>query len=163
MTGMITPRRFREIAVLLIADALTRRQVVFEKRNDPDPKMKKALVDIDRDAKARMDAAHELQEYSYGMDGVIPEESRKRPSAWQWERLQWTRYDKPMKPLPWDVEEMGSEGCRIYSLPLQRIQGRDSTVLYPVPKITAIQIVRAMNRTLEEKGDDPELERNSEV
>lgn len=156
MTSMIAPRRFREIAVLLIADAQTRRQVVFGKRNDPDPKVRQALADIDRDAKARMDAAHELQEYSYGMDGVIPEESQKRPATWQWERLLWpNRYDAPMKPLPWDVEEMGSEGCRIYSVPLTRIQGKNSTVIYPVPKITAIQIVRAMNRTLEEKGDEP--------
>lgn len=73
---------------------------------------------------------------------------------WQWQRLRVNRYDAPMKPLPWDVEEMGSEGCRIYSVPLLHVAGRDSTVLYPVPKVTAIAIARTMNQTLEQKGDD---------
>lgn len=77
---------------------------------------------------------------------------------WQYERLRPNRYDAPMKPLPWDVEESGSEGCRIYSVPQQRMAGKDSTVLYPVPKITAIAIVRAMNRSLEGEGEPEDHE-----
>ena len=70
---------------------------------------------------------------------------------WQWMQLKRTRYDKPAPPLPWDVEEMGSEGCRIYSVPLRARSWDVSTVLYPVPKLTAMLIVQGVNRLLESK------------
>lgn len=65
----MTPQRIREIAALLIADAELRRAIVGDMQGRKAPL--EAVTPIADAAASRMKAAHELQEYSFGLKGGL--------------------------------------------------------------------------------------------